>query len=39
MNSQMVPKEMVKKGVIDDSHLFLDFNGKKGGAMGVLVEA
>ena len=39
MNSQMVPKEMVKKGVIDDSHLFSEFNDKKGSAMEVLVEA
>ena len=39
MNAQMVPKEMVKQGVIDDSHLFSEFNDKNKGAMEVLVEA
>lgn len=39
MNSQMVPKEMVKMGVIDDSHLFSEFNEKKNSAMEVLVQA
>ena len=38
MNSQMVPKEMVKKGIIDDSHLFSEFNGKKEGALEVSVD-
>lgn len=28
MNKQIVPKELVKTGVIDDSHLFSEFNGK-----------
>ena len=31
MNKQIVPKELVKKGVIDDSHLFSEFNDKQEG--------